>query len=245
MLSAITGGVRALGALALPQSCAGCGAVDQAVCRGCAADTEAARWEGGPRAVAPDPCPPRFPPTWAAARFEGALAGLLTAYKDEGRRDLRPALGALLAASVDAALGGHPPAAYALRHRNGPVLLVPVPSSRASRRRRGDVPLAGLAAAAVEGAARSELAVADALVLRRRVADQAGLSARDRARNLEHAMAARPGWTTPLKGASCVLVDDVLTTGATLLEASRALRRAGARSVCAATICATQRRRRP
>ena len=83
--------------------------------------------------------------------------------------------------------------------------------------------------------------LSDALVPRRRVADQAGLGARARAVNLEHALAVRPRWATVVAGASCVVVDDVLTTGATLVEATRALRSGGARTVVAATVCATQR----
>jgi predicted amidophosphoribosyltransferase len=85
---------------------------------------------------------------------------------------------------------------------------------------------------------------ADALRLRRRVADQAGLTARQRQVNLDHAIELRPEWDATLVGASCLLVDDVLTTGATLVEATRALRRAGASEVVAASICATARRSR-
>jgi predicted amidophosphoribosyltransferase len=120
--------------------------------------------------------------------------------------------------------------------------VVPVPSSRAARRRRGDAPLEQLARLAVAGYRPHEVVVADALEPRRRVADQAGLSARERAVNLEWSMRVRPVWEPVLEGAVCVVVDDVLTTGATLVEAARALRGGGVAHVLAATICATQRR---
>ena len=156
----------------------------------------------------------------------------VTAYKDEGRRDLRDDLGRLLAgALVDAT---HDPG---VRRRLGlgeEVLVVPVPTSRASRRRRGDDPVGELATAAVAavngsapGASRraapdavpvartAGLVVAHALQHSRRVADQAHLDRRARADNLAGAMAVREAWRPAVAGATCVVVDDVVTTGAT------------------------------
>jgi predicted amidophosphoribosyltransferase len=178
----------------------------------------------------------------ATGRYEGPLGAVVAAYKDDGRRDCAALLGALLARAVDAGLAACRPALEVLERKNGPVLLVPVPSSRASVRARGDAPLVTLAAHAAEGFATDEAVVADALRPRRRVADQAGLGARERALNLEHSMAVRPHWEGVVEGAVCIVVDDVLTTGATLVEAARALRTAGAATVVAATVCATQRR---
>ncbi|RSN55575.1 phosphoribosyltransferase family protein, partial [Actinomadura sp. WAC 06369] len=79
----------------------------------------------------------------------------------------------------------------------------------------------------------------DALRLRRRVADQAGLTAARRAANLRGAIEVR----APVAGRRVVLVDDVVTTGASLSEAARALRAAGAEVVGAATVAMTPRRR--
>ena len=148
----------------------------------------------------------------------------------------------MLSTALDLALRSQPEHRRALAKDTRPVLVVPVPTSRAARRRRGDAPLLDLARAAASGFAGHELWCADALRLRRRVADQAGLTARERRLNLEHAIEPRPRWADSLPGAPCVLVDDVLTTGATLVEARRALLRAGAVSVVAATVCATARR---
>jgi predicted amidophosphoribosyltransferase len=101
-----------------------------------------------------------------------------------------------------------------------------------------------LARAAVRelGVSSRDIIVSPALMLRRRVADQAGLDHRQRANNVECAMQVRPRWRAGIVGVRCLLVDDVLTTGATLVEAARALRSAGAGHIAAATVAATQRR---
>ncbi|MEP6797352.1 MAG: phosphoribosyltransferase family protein, partial [Lapillicoccus sp.] len=74
--------------------------------------------------------------------------------------------------------------------------------------------------------------------------DQAGLGQEARARNLAGAYAVRSARTPGLVGRRVVLVDDVMTTGATLVEAARALRAAGAVVEAAVTLAATARRPR-
>lgn len=239
----VAGAMRALVGLVLAPCCAGCGAPDVALCAPCRDAIAAGLWAGGAREASPTPRPARLPATWASGPYAGPLAACVTAYKDEGRRDRAGDLADALAVALDGALAD-PAAAHVLAHGDGPVLVVPVPPSRAARRRRGDAPLEQLARLAVSGYRPDEVVVADALEPRRRVADQAGLSARARAVNLEWSMRARRAWEPVLDRAVCVVVDDVLTTGATLVEAARALRGAGAAHVLAATICATQRRQR-
>lgn len=98
--------------------------------------------------------------------------------------------------------------------------LVAVPSSRANQIKRGYSP-AFLLARRVATAAR--LPTIDALRISRSVADQAGLGIDARRQNLEGSMVAGQG----VKGKRVILVDDVVTTGATLLEAARAVSAAG------------------
>lgn len=71
----------------------------------------------------------------------------------------------------------------------------------------------------------------DALVRRRQTPMLGGLGAEERARVLEGAISAHPGRLKPLRGASVILADDVLTSGATTNACIAALERAGAARV--------------
>jgi predicted amidophosphoribosyltransferase len=165
----------------------------------------------------------------------------VSAWKDAGRRDLVNVLAPTLAAAL---LGASDAAGWV----DGPVLVVPAPSSRRSLRARGDAPLVGLCAAAV-GSVRDtpgagsgpSIELSPALVHVRTVRDQSGLDTRQRRANLNGAMAVKPLWRNVVRGQRCIVVDDVVTTGATMAEAARALREAGAADVVGAAIAATQR----
>ena len=204
--------------LVLPRSCAGCGAPGELVCPRCRSWLEACRAHG----TAPDPCPTGMPRTVAAAPYDDVVRGLLVGHKERGRLALVRPLGALLARAVTG-LG-----------RPG-VLLVPVPSSRAAVRARGHDHALRLARAA---GALTGSPVAPLLRQTRAVVDQAGLSSAGRAGNLAGALAAGPG----LRDRRVVVVDDVVTTGATLVEAARAVRAGGGHLQGAAVVAAVSRR---
>lgn len=222
----------ALVELAAPSSCAGCGSAGTRWCQECAAVLQGTP----PRRWRPTPCPPGLPPTWAGPVYDGPVQAAVIAWKEQSRVELTPVLGAVLRVGVEAALAGSAPHCAAVL-AGTPVAVVPAPSAASSVRARGRRAAVELAAAA----GRPDLVV-DALRLVRRVQDQAGLSARARRANLDRAVQVRPGARARLARVPCVVVDDVVTTGATLAECARALRAAGAGPVVAATVAATRRR---
>jgi ComF family protein len=115
--------------------------------------------------------------------------------------------------------------------------LVPVPSSKQSQRRRGRSFVVDLTRAISR---HTGIAVNDCLQISRRVSDQAGLTRTQRSANMHHAFSLKPG--AILRG-DAIVIDDVVTTGATLQEAARALNSQGFHafgSVCAVTACVAQ-----
>lgn len=222
--------------LVLPAECAACRAPGAPWCVRCERALEGTRFPEGPRLVQPDPVPAGLPPVHAWGVYAGPLRPAVTAWKDEGRGDLRPLLAERLRAAMDAAV-------RAAGWASDPVLVVAVPCSPTSLRRRGEAPLARLASETLRwpGASTGLRAGPQALAVRRRVADQAGLGAAGRAENLRQALEVPERWVPVVRDRRCLLVDDLITTGATLAEAARALREAGSSAVAAATIAATQR----
>jgi len=144
------------------------------------------------------------------------------AFKYHGRQDLLAPLGRLLADS--------PRPAWLAEGRPRP-LVVPVPARRASRKRRGYDQALGLAAAFA--AARHLRCDSRALVRRRQSGPQAGRSVRRRLLQAAAAFHARPAHVWGLR---VVLIDDVLSTGATADACTRALLLAGATSVSVITL---------
>ena len=238
--------------LAAPPACAGCGAPGVALCRGCAAALDGPGFRVPAAAALAVPGRAHAPPAAACAPYEGAVPTLVNAWKERGRHDLAPVLGAALARAV-AVLLAEPDAGPGARDG---VVLVPVPSTPAARRRRGADgvrEVAGHAAAVLE-AAGVPARVLPALRVVRRVADQSGLSAAGRAANVAGAfgidrralarrVAGRRAGGPPALAAGVVVVDDVLTTGATLRSAACALAMEGAVVDGYACVAATPLRR--
>lgn len=213
--------------LVLPVTCLGCGQPPRRWCIECAQQV-LRDVRPGPRPVRPWPTPVGFPLCIAAAAYAGPLAAAIRAHKDDDRVDAAEALAAVLAPVLRAATQLCPPDA----------VLVPAPSRRASRRQRGRDPVRVLCARAADG----QRPVVTALRSGSGVADQAGLDAAARQANLAGQVWLTPSGRRLIRGRPVILVDDVVTTGATLVASSEALLGSGATSVVAAVLCATRRR---
>lgn len=113
-------------------------------------------------------------------------------------------------------------------------LVAPVPLHRwrLFRRRFNQAALLAQAVGAVSG----RRVVPDLLIRRRATVPQGHMSRSGRERNVKGAFALRPGAEKLVAGGNILLVDDVLTTGATVGECARVLLRAGAASVDVVTL---------
>lgn len=117
------------------------------------------------------------------------------------------------------------------------VSLIPIPSSKQSQRRRGRSFIVDLVKTVSE---ETGIPVNDCLQVSRHVLDQSSLTRNQRIKNMNGAFSIKPG--AVLRG-DAILIDDVVTTGATLREAARALNSQGFHafgSVCAVTACVAQ-----
>lgn len=209
--------------------------------------------------------PAGLPVVHAASAYGGRVRSVLLAHKERGALRLAGPLGSALAGavrSVSRALPvdpvvpggtgergpGRGPAAGARTASyapvRGPLLLVPMPSARRAVAARGHDPARRIALAAARALRRSgtDARVAPLLRQRRAVADQSGLDARQRRANVAGALEVVRGGERWLTAQGPVVpVDDLMTTGASLTEASRALSRAGGRVLGAAVVAAPAR----
>lgn len=229
--------------LVLPADCAGCGAPRAGLCPECADLLGAGRVRrvrpepGQPAAAAPrDPVrvAAALPPVYAAGGYGDELRAVLLAHKERGALRLTRPLASALAGAVRAA--ARPSQAWGA----GTLLLVPVPSARRAVGARGHDPVLRMARGAAGELRGTGLParVVPALRRRRRVADQAGLTASARAANLDGALTVPGAAGRLLAEGPIVLVDDLMTTGASLAEAARAVAAGGGRVVGAAVVAA-------
>jgi predicted amidophosphoribosyltransferase len=195
--------------LVLPLQCGGCGAASTRWCDVCA--RELAVRPDEPHLISPrvDPGVPVF----SLGRYAGARREAIVAVKEHGRADLLTPLAAALRAGLIQLL--------TWGVVDIPLTIVPAPTRRWAATRRGGDPVTRVAVAAT--ARHGGVYVVQALRTRALVADSVGLSSADRQRNI----AGRVKVARPING-EVLVVDDIVTTGATARESVRVLQTAGA-----------------
>jgi ComF family protein len=242
----VRGGLRArwedLQCLLYPPFCTACArptSLGEHLCGECAA--EAARLSWG----APALCPGCSRPFWGAAplpvlctdcdrsrpafacvvaprRFAGVVREVVHQFKYDGKRHLRGVVGDWMQEGLQDGRLGNP----------GAEVLVPVPLHWWKCRLRGFNQAELLAR---ELARRNGIQMLSALKRVRLTSTQTQLAREERRVNVRGAFAARRGSRERLEGRHVLLIDDVLTTGATLDACARILLECGAASVRALT----------
>lgn len=220
----------AFGELLVPRQCAGCFAPGEVLCVQCRRHLRQVPYPvDRPR--------PLGAPVWALGAYSEVRRNLIVAMKEHDNRAVRAHAGAVLAAAISFLQArGDIPAGLGLD-------LVPAPTRVRSARKRGGDPVAALchhAAVRLPG-----VEVAECLVLAGSAADQSTLTGEGRWANMHGAVRFSPSGTHgggahhphDMRGHNVLLVDDVITTGATVAAAIAALRTSGA-LVCGVLVLA-------
>ena len=254
-------------ALAAPVDCVCCGAEDLALCGGCERQVRLLmRRPFRAEAQAPalmDVDGSVLLPVVAAGAYRAELAQAVLSFKSHGQGQLAEVLSTGLSRAIRAAAGEHqglllvpvPTSSSAYRKRGFSPVHVLLGRIRPSRV-PGCSPSSGFtavhalrkiglrAAATKTGRGAGELVPGAPYQLpgiRGTSGGQKGLGRGDRAQRVRGSMRVRRGLFAPeLNGRPCIIVDDVLTTGATVAEAARALRAAGAVVRGAVVVAATR-----
>lgn len=239
-IEVLEGAARALGTMGAnvlwPARCAGCDGPGHLLCDRCAGALPwvRQRWAcpvcGAPHGwLVCTECEGGWETAGCVSAFSLAppASRLVTVYKDEHERRLAPVLAAAMACAIDEAVAGRP----GFCNPSSLDGLVFIPSTSQAYRRRGFDPMEWVARSL---SALVGVPVIDALV-HRESEDQRRLGREERARNVRGTFSV----VADVSASRLLLVDDVVTTGASIREAARALLARGASQVWAASAVRT------
>jgi ComF family protein len=247
----------AIGSTLLPASCTLCGSLlprlssipicdacwteiqlhSGAVCHRCGDCLDAPPVEGLTSSHLCRACrlaPPSFVRAVSFCTYDGRMRAAIHALKYDRVHSAANRLGSMLAVAI----------AQLLPEAPAEMLVIPVPLHRSKHRQRGFNQARALARHALESLRKSEpqwhLSLAPSTLMRLRSTEsQAGLTPRQRRRNVRGAF--KVSDPAAVRGKHILLVDDILTTGATARAAAQSLLRAGAASVYVATLARARR----
>lgn len=173
--------------------------------------------------------PPNFDRAVSYGEYEAGLRGLIHLLKYEGVIPAAGPLGKLLADSIEQ-----------LRLKDADTIVIPVPLHSSKRRERRFNQAELIARAALKHLSPRFELDRNVLARERQTRSQVGLDREARIQNMHGAFRV----TAPqrIKGRTVIVVDDVMTTGTTVSECARVLKRAGADKVFAATVARTLKR---
>jgi predicted amidophosphoribosyltransferase len=201
--------------LVLPLECGGCAAPSTKWCAACARQLAVKADE--PHLITPRVDP--GVPVLSLGRYAGPRREAIVAVKEHGRADLIAPLAVALRAGLERLL--------TWGVVGTPLTIVPAPTRRSAARRRGGDPVTRMALAAMAGLRDvRDVDVIQALRLRALVRDSVGLSIADRQRNVAGRVKISKHFEVLAN--DVLVVDDIVTTGATASESVRVLRIAGA-----------------
>lgn len=210
--------------LVLSRACIACERIGPVVCVAC--------WERAVDVRRHQVPMPGLPPVIVGTGYDGLGRDAVHALKERGVLAMADAVGSWLAISIAEAAS-----------RGIPHALVPVPAHRRSLAARGVDTLDRIARRAVTLLREGGHAVQVVPALERTLdrGRQVGMGAHDRRIAVSATMRVRDRAAQQLAGHRLIVIDDVVTTGATIGEAARALRTAGLEVHAAAAACGTPR----
>ena len=205
--------------LLFPTRCFGCRELGYSICSECRQQWNPHRYQSRVTNLA----------VYSAITYSPIAKNILLAAKEQGVKSADQLVRNAVSVSIHELFKKYPSCA-----------LVPIPSSASSNRRRGRDFINEIA---ISVARDLGVAVLPLLEHQRKVRDQSKLNVSNRHQNLAMALSIKPQFRGNYSGERVVILDDLVTTGATIGEANRALTRGGFKVQAAATACVALRRR--